>query len=251
MIDRRSFLAVPLVFGLDRLPLQAQDPAMPGWYDKALALMKANRRLGLVIVVDPSDRKIGENLAKVLELRTARDIHGQAVVITMIAPLARRLVLQGEETFNRILLDPDGRRLAADRVGPDAFATADDFLLSFRPFVEGVDGARLRERAVETPELRALLADLDAEDPEARQRAAAHVGERAGRHYPWLLWTSRQPGSPERRARINDGLRQWAEAQRTLPFGATVDRSNADPCPPCGRVVMAPNARTFLRFLEN
>jgi hypothetical protein len=257
MIDRRTFLtAAPFVFGLDRLPLQAQDPASPAWYTAALERMKATRRLGVVLVVDPADPALGVRLADCLQSGSAGEILGQAVLITMIAPLARRHVLQGDEAVNRILLDPEGRRLAADRVAPEAFANPVNFGLSFRPFVEGVDGARLRERAVETPELRELLANLDAEDARTRQAAEAELVRLTDRHYPWLLWTSRQPGSAERRGRIQRALQGWTDAGRRLPFGAElrmqpqVQIPAGDPCPTCGLGAVTEADARFLRFLE-
>ena len=257
MIDRRTFLsAAPFVFGLDRLAVQAQETAIPDWFKAALHRMKDTRRLGVVLVVDPADPNLGLRLADCLQSPNAAELLGQAVLITMIRPLARLHVLQGDEAVNRILLDPDGRRLAADRVAPGAFADPIQFALSFRPFVEGVDGARLRERAVETPELRDLLANLDAEDARTRQAAAAELVRMTDRHYPFLLWTSRQPGSPERRGRIQHALAGWADDKRRLPFGAEARQPlqmqvpAGDPCPTCGLGAVIESSARFLRFLE-
>jgi hypothetical protein len=269
MIDRRTFLAAPLVFGLRDLLAQQPRDDRPAWWSAALDRMKATGRGGVVLVAPPAPVRplFGERLAALVPGPdpAVRRLFGQAVFIVLDPALARILVRGEGETCNRILLAPDGRRLAADQVPLQAFARPELFAASFRPFVEGPDGARLAERATALePSLpddaKRALEGLRSDAPAAREAAAAELLRRADGFYPLLLHRARAEADVDVRARlaqILDRVVVQADprlAGPALPYG--VQRIAAEPelprgagCGPCGLVVVSAPSRDFLECL--
>lgn len=268
MMHRRAFLATPLVFGLREL--LAQDPASaPAWWAAALRRMKDTGRCGVVLAA-PAGRdgvRFGTELAALLpaEDPALRRLLGEAVFVVLSPALARRLVLRDGETFNRLLLAPDGSRLAADVVAPQVFARPMFFVGSFRPFVEGSDGARLAERAaaqeasVPTEALRAI-GSLASASPAIREQAAADLARQADRCYPWLLQRLLSESDVDLRGRLAlvlDRVVLSADprvAGPALPYGvkrvvAEASFPEGGNCAACGLVVASAPARDFLECL--
>jgi hypothetical protein len=267
MIDRRAFLATPLVFGLR--DLFAQSGSDPAWYDAALRRMKATGRSGVVLVA-PAGRErraFGEHFAALLPSSEpgVRRLLGEAVFIVLDPALAKGRVLRDGETFNRILLAPDGSRTAADRVPVAAFARPESFVASFRPFVEGVDGERLAERAKALEatfpdDAKRAIETLADPDPGTREKAAALLSEHADGFYPVILKRMREEGDLDARGRLAQVLDRVVLRANplvsgpALPYGvkrivAEAEVPRGGGCGPCGLVVVSAPSRDFLECL--
>jgi hypothetical protein len=269
-LKRRTFLATPLVFGLR--DLLAQESSKPEWFQAALQRMKETGRLGVVLVA-PDGREPQRRLGSALwilaneEHPEAHELFGEAVFVCVTADLAGRTV---KGSGNRVLLDPDGKRIAQDTVEPELFEDPRRFVGSFRPFLRGESNERLRERAEAIEkglpdEVRAALRNLDAEDPAEREKAAKVAGRSADRMVPYLTWISLTAASLERRGRAKDLLRRQFEAApedkpgARLPYGTTLPRfvgscaglrAEDEGVPKCGLSEAPIRARKFIRFLN-
>ncbi len=296
-MDRRTFLATPLVFGLEDLLAQDPVPGRPEWFDEALRRMKETGRLGVVIVVpelaqakpDPRYKDLGE-LNEII-LRQAREaprrrigtalwilanrphpeahaILCEAVFVCMTPELADSSVRIKGDARNRILLAPDGSRVASDAVTTETFEDPAKFAASFGAFLRSEGKARIRERS-ETLEkslpdpLRTALARLDDEDAAAREAAVAALAKEVERLVPCLFWHG-MSGSAERRGRAKDLLRRpWRSAPEDrpgpkLPYGAVLPRfvlscsdwvEETEVVVMCGLAAVVGDSPKFLRFL--
>ena len=268
MIDRRTFLATPLVFGLREL--LAQEPAAgPAWWTAALRRMKETGRCGVVLVAPagPDGLRFAADLAALLPGEDAmiRRLLGEAVFVVLDPVLARRVLREGEK-FNRVLLAPDGSRIAADVVPPPAFVRPMFFVGSFRPFIEGKDGARLAERAVALEaavpgEMLRAIESLSNGSPAVREQAAAELARRADRFYPWLLRRMLSETDVDVRGRLALVLDRVVLAADprvsgpALPYGvrrvmAEFPINDGQGCGPCGLVISTAPARDFLECLR-
>lgn len=262
-IGRRAFLATPLVFGLREL--LAQDTKWePDWYRKARERMRQTGRYGVVIVVPdglPEREKLGNALQNLLEdpAEGLRELFCEAVFVCVTSEVARACLREPGERHNRFLLDPAGKRLAADTVDPAVFLESQKFLKSFLPLVHGGRGERLRDRAaairatLEDP-LKKALTRLDAETVDERDEAAALVQKHAETILPLLVETRVTTANEEVRARCRAILQKHFESAAVpgprLPYGARLEEPVVkDNCPACGLVVIRTEPRKLLRFL--
>jgi hypothetical protein len=211
LIDRRAFLAgaaaAPLVWGLREL--EAQDPA-PAWLDEARARMKSTGRWGVVIVAPNGEkerRAFGEALYALTELDDedleAHEIFSEAVVIATTSGIARARWPEAERA-NRILLSPEGKVLASDRVDAAVCSVSSRFGPSFARFIHGEDGSRLAERAGEILKaapaaLREAVERLDADEPEQRIQASLALTRAVESITPLLVHLARAGRSAEQR----------------------------------------------------
>jgi hypothetical protein len=267
-MDRRAFLATPLVFGLrEVLAQEPKDPAVAEWWPAARKRMKETGRPGVVLVVPQAERArqhAGLILHRILaeDPAAAHQLFVEAVFVGMTPALADGRVRTAGEKVDRILLSPDGKRLAAD-VSSWAGAPKDAELVeSLRSFLHGEKGERLAERAAEAekriPEAaRTAIAALDAEDFEERAKASAVLAKHAADLVPYLIRLSREDASLERRWRAGAAVKQVFQAADPekagprLPYGCAPQREHWDSCPTCGLAVAPAPARYFLRFLSS
>jgi hypothetical protein len=249
-IERRSFLsglvALPFIHGLGP-PFPLNDRARSA--EQALSMTRSSGRFGVVIRVpqDPEARLLlGRRLFALTELddedHEAHDLFCEAVFLALPEePWQRRFPEQGGG--DRALLSPTGEFLAGDRSGPDVYADAAKFAASFRPFIRGVDGARLEERgrAVEAAmpeELREAAHAIAAEDGAVRMRALLALRSAQDSILPWLAWRAeRAPDEPERReARgiLREQFRTLSRHQAggRLPYGTAVPELQVRVQPP-------------------
>jgi hypothetical protein len=238
-MDRRAFLSIlagaPVVFGLREVLAQEQD-LRPEWFKQALARMK-ERKLHGVVIIAPADEaeqlELGRRLWDVLEA-DAPDAHElllTGVFIVMTRALAASSgACKAEEKDDRVLLDPNGRRIAADACGAKVFESPSSFASSFSPFLHGESGDRLKSRGEESgaaapAEVRKALVDLGAEDIETRDRATDALLARAAELAPFYAWKRRTATDPEIGARLRSVLERHFKAkakerpESRLPFG--------------------------------
>ena len=260
MMDRRTFLgqaaAAPMVFGLAEL--FADEKATTSWYDAALERMKETRRYGILLVI-PAEAKARETLGNALLARIegpdagAHELLCEAIFICVAKP-------PDGVKGNRILLDPDGKRVASDTVKPTVFATDKGFVKSFRPFLHGPDNKRLRVHAEsirrDAPdEVRNALESLDARAIRDRDRATSTLSRHAEKTMPLLVYTGISALSLEARMRARSVITILYQNSATstpgprLPYGTTRLVEAVDSCLPCGRSIIRHPARRFLRFL--
>jgi hypothetical protein len=212
VIDRRGFLlqAAALPF-LDAL----QDTV-----DAALARARETGRW-VVVLVAPADRlgrrRFGEQLWGLTRVEREIDLLSQAVFA--VVKHGRYL------DVDRVLLHPDGRRLAADQVKPEVYASAKAFIASFTPFIHGGKGERLEERGRAT---------------EAAQGT------------PWLAWRAGL-GEVDARRRLREHTQALPDGSpgARLPYGCAEAAEWIDPCETCGMAEVDEVARRFLRILEH
>lgn len=288
-MDRRAFLAVvagsPLVFGLR--DLFAQDSARaPEWYRAALARMKERKLHGVVIIapgrVEPDQLDLGRRLRELLEGDSfeAHEVFLGGVFIVMVPALAEGCGLRkADERVDRILLDPEGRKIAAEAGDPKAFESAEAFATSFGGFLHGPAAERLKSRseallAAAPDEILGALRDLGAESLETRERASGILRAREPEYQPLLAWTRRNSPDPEVRARLKSILEQVYSNARKKDFGPRLPYGTRSPLfvEGCGGLIEVPSdvkegdetnvvvdcgmgridgpkIRTFLRFL--
>lgn len=233
-MDRRTFLkavaAAPCIFGLRELFAQ-EGPSSPEWFRAALARMKERKLHGVVLIaperLEPDQRLMGTALRELLDgdHPDAHELFLGGVFIAMTPALAAASgLLKADEKGNRILLDPEGRRLALDATGPEVLETADAFTTSFEPFLFGKDGEWLKGRAEEleknAPEdLRGALRDLGSEDIAIRERASGVLKVHAPDYHPLFAWNRRNAPDPEVRFRLRSILVHLYQSARKESFG--------------------------------
>jgi hypothetical protein len=233
-MDRRSFLkaaaAAPCVFGLRHLLGQDPAPAGPDWYRDALARMKERDLYGVVLVAPDGAKEkleLGKKLWDLLEGASSEthELFLTGVFVVMNPELALKAgVRTAEEKEDRFLLDPDGRRVSADRVGAKVFDTPDAFVADFDPFLHGEGAIHLRWRAngagaKAPPEIFTALSDLGADDIVIRDRASAALLKRADEFLPLFAWKRRTAKDAEVAARLKTLVEQHYKSLRMEPFG--------------------------------
>lgn len=289
---RRDFLTIlagsPFVFGLRELFGQDAPSDSPDWFKAALKRMKETRRYGVLLVIPPG-KEAQARLGQGLMARFSQTFQGgnddieifvANVFICLSEARARQLTggkLEGDGTIaegvHRVLLDPEGRRVAADRVDPSVLEDSSKFRESFRKLVAGDDGSRLRNHA---REIEKTLPDeiLKAVDRISRPPRRVESGQEAeelrgamdlvkGRIdsiAPWLahLTVKEENEKSFLQTRLRSIFREhciersFRDPDPSLPFGIKVEAMPPeDPCPPCGRSAILPGkARKFLSFFE-
>ncbi len=264
MMDRRTFLAraaaAPVVFGL----AEAQDAA-PEWIGRAVDRMKETGRWGIAIVIPaapPERLRLRHALWALTAFEEvdgeAHELFSQAVFLALSPELARSR-FGVKHDANRILLSPEGRVLAADRVEPKVYESGASFAASFRPFLHGNDGERLAERgraiqAALPPHLRQAAARLGSESAEERAGGAVVLVREIEKLTPYLAWLRRSGGNERQRRHAGLLLSSYfgsldprAPGSR-LPYGCTGPHHHS-PCPYCGQGAIPPRTRMFLHFL--
>ena len=267
-MDRRAFLSIlagsPLIFGLREL--LAQDRA-PDFFANALKRMMETRRYGVVLVV-PSDKDAQKRMGEGLLARLATGSKGGsegfeifcATVLICLNEAKARDISDGKpagEGVLRILLNSEGKKVAADRIKLATLENAGLFRESFAKFIHGEDGARLRDhaRAIEkemSDELKQAVARLGGEPAEARA-AMDLLKAKADSIAPWLVHRELEKGGGPFRAVLWEYYLDQAgkDPEPCLPFGVRVERVSVDdPCPPCGMAAYRGSAYRFLSFYE-
>ncbi len=292
-MNRREFLAAaPMVFGLRELlaPLAAaacgrQDNVKPpAWFTSALARMKQTSRPGLILVA-PADEKerrnFGEQLYALVESKDAdvREVLLEAVVVCLTPQLAARLVppavreaaadgrVEGGEG-TRVMLDSDGKRLAADSPGASAFEKPADFVASCRSLLHGPKGERLKDvvacvqKALPARDREEIAAALEAADVEERagDDSLATLKTRADAIVPWLVQARLTAVFDAGRRRLRSVI-EGVVPQGALPFGVSVPRFRSgcggisecdeerDVAVKCGMAAAPEHSRKFVKIL--
>lgn len=250
MMDRRTFLAMPLVFLTEDV----------GALDAALARMKATGRFGVVLIVPATERfRLGQRLWALTALESeveAHELFAQAVFTVLTPELAKGRF--GGVEASRLLLSPDGKLLSWDRPAWEVYANAAAFAASFRPFLHGERGERLAERgkaldATLTPELRDAAGKLDAETLDERLAAREALGPHLEKLAPWAAWVASEGPEARRRAARLLLSTYYAALPANAP-GAKVPYGcrgpeHWDPCPTCGMARINERERMFVRVL--
>lgn len=281
MITRRAFLgraaAVPWVFGLAELGAQEKKAGEPVWLAEALGRMKETGRFGVVLVVPPGQEeqdRLGRALYALTELDDedveAHEVFCEAVVLCMTAESAARRFGELKESSNRLLLSPEGTRLAADRVEPTLFADSARFAASFRLFLHGPSNERLRAQAEAIgrrlpEELRQALSRLGSESAEERLEASCRIVRSMDGVIPLLVHAAVEGKDAElaRRARhlirmYFSGAPEEAVGVR-LPYGSTLPKFinscghyvlEGGPTIGCGMARAPRRSGKFIRFLK-
>jgi len=289
-MDRRFFLkalaAAPCVFGLSELFAQEAAPS-PEWLRVALARMKERKLHGVVLIaperIEPDQRLMGTALRELLEgdHAEAHELFLGGVFIAMTPSLAAASgILKADEKGNRVLLDPEGGRLALDATDLEVFEKPAVFTTSFEPFLFGKDRERLKARAEELEksaprELSAAFRDLGSEDIAVRERATGLMKAHAADYHPLFAWKRRIEPDAEVRFRLRSILENLYQGARKdafgprLPYGTRIPKfveggcGSMDELPEgekelkddrgmvaCGMAVMdEPKVKLFLRFL--
>ena len=249
-LDRRAFLklaaAATCVFGLRQL--LAQDSVTgAAWYRQALARMKERNLHGIVVVApaaDPDQLEFGTRLWNLLECGhpEAHELFLNSVFIVMTPAVAASSgIRKADEKADRFLLDPGGRRMAADECPAGAFDTAAEFTVSFAPFLYGKADARLKERADELKasapeELLSALRDLESDEIEVRERATESLVPPAAGYLPLYAWTRRRSTDVEVQARLRKVVERHYRTLESdkpgprLPYGTRVPRFTDGGC---------------------
>ncbi len=279
-MNRRTFLALgagaPAVFGLTEVlafPPGRQDDARPAWYSEALKRMKETGRCGVALVAPEGPGSLlefGQALLERIEADDAdvREMLFETVFICLTAAHAKAL-LPGEG--NRLLLDPDGKRIAGDAVAIETLDDTRKFVDSFRAFVHGERGERLRDSvatlrkglsATEREEIEKSIDALDT-DAAAPEVATVLVSGKAERIASWLVCARLEAVHAQGRDRLR-GLIAAAYAKRAsrLPFGTRlpkfrsicghnteVEEGEDRPGPPCGMAESSKQGRRFIKVL--
>ena len=264
-MKRRTFLkqlaATPLIFGLGSL-LAQDGESTPSWYREALAKMKETGRYGIVLIVpskEPTRTEIKNALSSALAGKGYPLVFCEAVFIFLVQKLAVRLVGETGEWANRILLDPTGNEVAADRVSLAPLLEGKDFSPSFERFLHGKDNLRLRKqvRKMEVPEkVRVALEQIESDKIEERSNAEMILQETGDQIVPALTLLRITTDSEETRARIDTILKNHSGypvsiapngvAHRNLPYGVSVEKMNLKKeaprfeCPGCGSMAYVP-----------
>ena len=248
--NRRTFLkltaAAPCIFGLRQLLRQEAD-ARPEWFKQALARMKERKLHGVVVVApaaDPEQLDFGRKLWDLLDgdAADAHELFVTGVFIVVTPALAGATgVRTSDELGNRFLLNPDGKRIAADSVEFKVFETADAFVASFAPLLHGESDKRLKTRADELAAAAPAavlnsLRDLEADTLETREKGSAALLERAADFAPLYAYKRRTDPDPEVRLRLRAILESHYSSLTAnqpggrLPFGSRVPKFRAGGC---------------------
>jgi len=281
-VDRRAFLSIvagsPFVFGLR--DLLAQDPT-PDHLAAALERMKETRRYGAVLVIPPGRKgqvRLGEAILARLNRPEVEDNEIFCEVVFLCLTEAQAVGIEGgplkgdrsilDGAF-RILLDPDGKRVAGDRIDLCVLETRVSFRKSFDEFVHGEDGERLSANAKEIektlpPEvIRARDSmiqprpnPMPEEDRAERGRGYAYLKERIDVLAPWLAnHTKRGRGEGPFRVLLWQYFLDQSELapEPCLPYGIRVERFARKPgcgeTEACGRARIRLTDYRFLQFL--
>jgi hypothetical protein len=266
--NRRTFLgqaaAVPLVFGLADPITQDSKDEEPKWFPAALARMKETGRWGLGIVLQPDLNRFwwGQGLWALTafpdEDVDAHEIFCESVVMILTPEFVRKKFSQ-DVKVHRILLSPDGKRIASDEVDPMLVRDSTRFAESFREFLHGPKNERLIERAKAIDaglpdELKRTAQKLNSESVDERTLAAAALARKAETLTPYLAWLEHVgEGARQRRAARNFLSSYFASLQTDaagskLPFGCTGPH-HYDPCPSCGMGRRPLRSSMMLKFL--
>lgn len=236
-ISRRVVLggivAAPAVFGLRYLLGQekAEAPAgEPEWLGQALRRMRETGRWGVVIVAPPDEdarRGLGAGLYALTELDDedveAHDLFCQAVFVVLSGPQARSHFPKVPGA-DRILLGPGGNPIAWDTAGFEVYADSAKFTGSFRPFIHGPEGSRLKERAKAIEEalpeaLKKAARELGADSVEERSRAAVLLTRDVEKITPYLGYLQREGATEEVRSQAKLLLRRYFATLPGESFG--------------------------------
>lgn len=268
-MNRRMFLGqaavgVPVVFGLAALRGQGEKAEDPDWWPDALAWMKATGRWGLVIVTPPPADQFqwGQSLWAMTafpdEDVDAHEVFSEAVVMVAGSEFVRKkFALEGR--VDRVLLTPEGRRLAWDQFDRTVIRETGRFAESFRTFIHGPKNERLKERAsaIEaglSDEVKRAVKALESESVDDRTSAAALLAGNVEGLTPYLAWLEHESGGPRQRRAARELLSGYftslkeKEAGSKLPYGCSGPHPH-DSCPSCGLGRRPPRSTKFLRFL--
>ena len=287
-MDRRTFLsallAAPCVSFAGRFSFCQEADKGPEWYRAALRSMTERRSPGIVLVgpialEDQSTLGLGLWAAVDGKCTDAHEIFLTSAFICLTPDLAAQVGLRKpDEKANRILIDGDGRRLAADLVPLDVFAKPETFAVSFDAFLHGADLARLKERAARArkslpEEARLAIELLDSENVESRDRAVGTLQKLSPDFFCVFALEHRTTASAEVRGRLKSILESQYQAAATdkvdgrLPYGTRLPefkegscggvREIPDPAPEdggemirCGMArISDPDVKKLLRFL--
>ncbi len=194
----------------------------------------------------------------------------EAVFIVLVRKLADRLVGETGERENRILLDPAGKRVAADRVALVPLLQGNDFSPSFERFLHGKDNLHLRRqvREMKVPKkLRDALKKIDSDRIGERTDAEKILRAAGDNIMPALALLRITTGSEEIQARI-DAIRNNHSGCTTgdtnapvtnwkLPYGVSpafpglklaTKQLEPDSCLGCGMARIDPESRPFLKI---
>jgi hypothetical protein len=242
-MNRRAFLkaaaAAPCVFGLRDLFAQEAD-VRPAWFKQALGLMKERKLHGVVVVVpgdDPAQKRVGTRLWSYIEgeFPKVHELFLTSVFIFLTPAAAEACgVRKANEDATRFLLDPEGKRVAADAPALKSFSIEEEFLASYDPFIHGEHQERLKDLGLDprTPvpdKVIAAIRDLGADDLATREVASAALLEGAKDCIPFLAWRRRTTADPEVASRllrvIGGHFRGLAKSvPPRLPFGTRVPK---------------------------
>jgi hypothetical protein len=272
-VDRRAFLSIlagsPFVFGLREILAQEGSP---DFVNAALKRMKATKRFGVLLVI-PADKvsrmKLGQALLDRLAVgsdadRKGFDLFCAHVFVCLSDEQAAKAGLEAKvegEGVLRLLLDPQGKRIEADRVKLGVIQDPGKFAESFTAFIHGEKGARLRDhaKAIEkefTPELkkaaeRLAVGRLDGTDGEAADAYSTFV-KRADTITPWLLQKKLEDTESKYQLILWEFYMHKGPAldpEPVMPFGIRAERGAVgDPCPPCGMAAYRATSYRFLSF---
>ena len=240
-MNRRTWLkgaaATPFVFGLGDLFAQ-EAKISPPWIAEALKLMNESGRYGVVLIVpDKKDEQLplGQGLAALIDGddRAAHAVLCEAVFICVRHSHAEGRFCEIGDRNTRYLIDPSGKRVAADMIEEKSLEDAGAFKVSFGPFLRGKDGERLRQRAEVirnglSPEAKAAVENLDAEEIDVREQASALLLKQADRIMPFLVELSLNATPVERRGRAADVIEAYFRLCSTkavgprLPYGCKI-----------------------------
>jgi hypothetical protein len=260
-MDRRTFLSIaagsPLLFGLRELLAQETEP---DFIARALKRMKETRRWGVFLVIPEAEaarRALGQGLLDQMPTGSKRGRQGfelftAHVFVCLSADQAGKLGMglkRGPDGVIRLLVNSEGKQIAADRVPLEVFEDSAKFIPSFKTFIHGADGARLRDHAQE------IAKSLDEKVKKAAEGRSgddiATLTAAADAIAPWLLQKSvENPEGVFDDVLWNYYVRQSLQnPEPALPFGLKVERGVVeDPCPPCGMAAYRPAAYKFISF---
>jgi hypothetical protein len=267
LVRRREFLgavaAAVLVHGLDRLALggeeakAAEPEAPPPWFTAALAEMKATKSPGVAIVLPADKDARAALLAELQQLLRTPSFDAQVHLVEAIYVVVAGLHAGAKEGETLVLLDAGGKRVSASTTK----VTAADFARTVRPLLRDGDGFATRAKAARTPEFEKALAELLGKDTAKSGAAAERLASDFAAIGPAVLAAHEAEADAEAKPRIAYVISRafarrrgdvGAESERPLPFGTkwkVAPLPLEDPCPPCGRMMIAPRSRDTLEYL--
>lgn len=286
-MNRRAFLkfaaAAPCVFGLRDLLAQEPPDLRPAWFKDALARMKERKLHGVVVIApsaDPAQKQFGVLVRDLVEgaFPAVHELMLTSAFIFMTPAVAEACgVRKADEESTRFLLDPDGKRVAADSPDPKSVENDKSFVESFVPFVHGENGDRLKALSLEvmgsvTAKVFKAMVDLGADELLTREVASADLVAHAADLVPYYAWKRRTASDPEVASRLLAVIETHYRSlpgtvPPRLPFGTRVPKfadrgcgsmrelaeSEAQPDRPmvaCGMGrIDASETKAFLRFL--